>query len=251
MTLFRSTHGTGAGGSIRIPSSACGTAGFKPTWGLISNDGCMPLIASMDTIGPMCRSMEECAIGMEVLAGVVAAPRLAGLRIGVLLETGAEAALAGLGAHVEDAVLPESEHLLAWFAAKAAASQSERFEADPESYSPDLRRKIESGRGLSAVAYIRAEEEAAAWRRACEQTLLHDVLVCPTIPVELPDADVDETGEVRLRCTRFTRPFNILGWASATTRDGLMWSGRDDATVLGAALAWEATLPGRAEVVEG
>ena len=77
--------GTDTGGSIRIPSFACGTSGFKPSHGLVPIDGCFPLAPCFDHVGPMARTMEECALALEVLADVPRPePRLAGLRVGVL-----------------------------------------------------------------------------------------------------------------------------------------------------------------------
>ena len=64
-------------------------------------------------------------------------------------------AISYAGFALSDGIAP----LLAWFAVHAAASQTERYEADPESYSPDLRRKIEGGRALSGVHFLRGEEE--------------------------------------------------------------------------------------------
>ena len=77
--------GTDTGGSIRIPSAACGTAGFKPSHGLVPIDGCFPLAPCFDHAGPMARTMEDCALALEVLADMPRPyPRLAGLRVGVL-----------------------------------------------------------------------------------------------------------------------------------------------------------------------
>ena len=60
--------GTDSGGSIRIPSACCGTVGLKPTYGLVSLEGCFPLAPSFDHAGPMARDVEGCARMMEALA---------------------------------------------------------------------------------------------------------------------------------------------------------------------------------------
>src|SRR5262245_37799993 len=60
--------GTDSGGSIRIPAACCGIVGFKPSYGLVSLEGCFPLAPSFDHAGPMARSVGECAAMMEVLA---------------------------------------------------------------------------------------------------------------------------------------------------------------------------------------
>ncbi len=239
--------GTDTGGSIRIPAAACGIAGYKGSWGLVPEDGCYPLIPSMDHVGPMARTMEECVLALEVL-GVIErpTPRLAGLRVGVLDPTPAADAMAALGAFVEEAELPDYSALFPLFAAHAADTHRELIAERWDEYSPDLQAKLTLGLNISAHDYLQAERDLKAYHHICELELSHDILINPTIPCELPPIDEPETFELRLRMTPYTRAFNHLGWPSCTTRDGLMISGRDDTTVLAAALAWEATIDGRA-----
>ncbi|MGH2766012.1 MAG: amidase [Actinomycetota bacterium] len=61
--------GTDTGGSIRIPASMCGVSGLKPTHGSISLEGVMPLAPSLDTVGPLARTGEDCAVLLSVLGG--------------------------------------------------------------------------------------------------------------------------------------------------------------------------------------
>ena len=84
----------------------------------------------------------------------------------------------------------------------------------------------------------RAREAIPRWRARTAAEPEVDLFVCPTLGIEPPPVDVDEL-EVRIPCTAFARPFNILGWGAIAIGD-LQLVGRDDATVLGAALAWEA-----------
>ncbi len=239
--------GTDTGGSIRIPSAACGISGYKGSWGLVPEDGCYPLIPAMDHVGPMARTMEECVLALEVL-GVLErpTPRLAGLRVGVLGPTPAADAMAALGAFVAEAELPDYSALFPIFAAHAADTHRELIAERWDEYSPDLQAKLTLGLNISAQDYLQAERDLEAYHHTCELELSHDILINPTIPCELPPIDEPETFELRLRMTPYTRAFNHLGWPSCTTRDGLMISGRDDTTVLAAALAWEATFDGRA-----
>lgn len=245
--LFALTLGTDTGGSIRIPSAACGVSGWKGAWGQISLEGCYPMITKMDHPGPMARTMEENMLALEVL-GVMErpTPRIAGLRVGVLHPTPAADAMASMGAHVEEAVLPNYDALFPVFATWATDNHRELIETGWDLFSPDLQAKLTFGLEMPALKYVQGLRDLEAYIRRCELELSHDILINPTIPVELPSVDQPETFELRLKMTPFTRAFNHLGWPSCTTRDGLMISGRDNETVMAAALAWEETMEGRA-----
>src|SRR5437868_4493830 len=65
--LADAAPGSDTGGSIRIPAACCGITGFKPTWGLVSTEGCFPLAPSLDHAGPMARSVESCTAMMRAL----------------------------------------------------------------------------------------------------------------------------------------------------------------------------------------
>ena len=219
--------GTDTGGSIRIPSAACGTAGFKPSYGLVALDGVWPLAPSFDTVGPMARTLDDCALALHVLCGLPEPePRLAGLAV---LQAG-------------EGDLPTTGELIRYQIAEAAEIHRELYAAQPEAYDPELRAKLELALSVGADERTRLRGELDVWRRECDRALPFDVIVSAAFPGELPAADDPVLPETSERLTRFTRPFNLLGWASAVCRDGTMLSGRDDATVLGAALAWEQRL---------
>lgn len=61
--------GTDTAGSIRIPASYCGVVGFKPTYGRVSNRGVIPLSWTLDHVGPLCRTVEDVALMLGVIAG--------------------------------------------------------------------------------------------------------------------------------------------------------------------------------------
>ena len=67
--LCGSALGEDTGGSVRFPASWCGLAGLRPTWGRVSRYGVMPGVRSMDTIGPLGRTVEDCAITLAAIAG--------------------------------------------------------------------------------------------------------------------------------------------------------------------------------------
>src|SRR5437879_4288562 len=61
--------GEDTGGSVRTPASWCGVAGHRPTWGLVSRHGCIPLAWSLDAPGPLGRTVEDCALVLRIIAG--------------------------------------------------------------------------------------------------------------------------------------------------------------------------------------
>ena len=61
--------GSDTGGSIRLPAAACGLVGIKPSYGLVSRQGIFPLSNSLDTAGPLARSVEDAAIMLEAICG--------------------------------------------------------------------------------------------------------------------------------------------------------------------------------------
>ena len=101
--MAAATLGEDTGGSVRCPAAWCGLAGIRPTWGLVSRYGVAPGVRSMDTIGPLARTVEDCAITLQAIAGHDPKDRLTrqepvpdyraalsndvrGLRIGILKE---------------------------------------------------------------------------------------------------------------------------------------------------------------------
>lgn len=179
--------GSDTGGSIRVPASCCGITGIRPTWGLISRAGAMPLAPSLDTIGPLARDVADLALALSLLAGPDPADATAqapaadylealgrspkGLRIGVdrtLLEIVApdiarllEEALSVLldaGAVEVPLSLPDLGELdryaqLLQFG-EASAFHAKWMRERPEDYSEQVRARLEDGFAVSAIDYI-------------------------------------------------------------------------------------------------
>jgi aspartyl-tRNA(Asn)/glutamyl-tRNA(Gln) amidotransferase subunit A len=233
--------GTDTGGSVRIPAACCGVVGFKPAYGAIPTRGVFPLAPSFDTVGGMARTVAEAALVDAVLTGRLAPPpHLAGLRVGVLAITGMEDDLVRLGAVVEEAELPELDpDLMAAFAAECAITHMSWFPRERERYGPDLQLKLDDAQQISAVRWQKGLAAARELRKRARFGLGFDILVGPVMAIEPPPDDCWEL-DVRAAMTRWTRPFNFLGWP-AIAMGGLQIAGRDRDVVLAAALELEAS----------
>ena len=135
----------------------------------------------------MARTMEECALALEVLVDMPRPyPRLAGLRVGVLDPIADMDRLEDSAGDVEEAALPPWEHALPIFAVECAYIHRDLFTERREEYSDDLRSKLAPGFELPAVTYRALWDEIEAWRLRCARELHYDVLVSPTLSCDVP-----------------------------------------------------------------
>lgn len=245
--------GTDTGGSIRIPSACCDVVGLKPRNGRIATDGIFPLCPTLDTVGPMARSVREVAETWAVLAGrSVPEPRLSGLTVGLLRRApsvgGYDPELTDLaetwaremeaeGARVVEAELPGPE-ASTWplFEHEALESHAATFPSRVDDYGPTIRPKLESALRVRSDPdeVARAYRAVEAWRGYDPPV---DLYVLPVIAVDLPPADVDER-EVRFEISAYVRWVNLIGWAGLAIGNLQLVAPRDE-TVLAAGLAWE------------
>jgi aspartyl-tRNA(Asn)/glutamyl-tRNA(Gln) amidotransferase subunit A len=244
--------GTDTGCSVRLPSACCGTVGLKPRWGAISTEGVFPLCPSLDTVGPMARTVEDVALAWSVLTGGhVPEPRLRGLIVGVLTRPpsvgdgnrpdenlSAEAYVArleSLGARCVPAEIPEPE-ANTWpvFFHEAVESHRATFPARADEYGDNVRTKLERARSVDPDAVAAAYRALESWRRYEPDV---DLFVAPVFGIDLPEEDCNEL-EARIPFTAFARPVNLLGWAGLAIGD-LQFIAPHDETVLAAGLAYE------------
>ncbi len=203
--------GSDTGGSTRIPAALCGLTGFKPSRQRISTAGAYPLSQTMDSIGPIARSVEDCAKADAVMAGDDCAPLepapLAGLRIGIAQGAPLEKLddtvgkrfpqalewLAKAGARLSDQALPLLD-AMTHVNARGGVQPAEAFTVNRDlldrrgdDIDPNVRARLERARGISAADYITMVNERAVLVRAMDASLADlDVLAMPTTPMVAP-----------------------------------------------------------------
>jgi len=233
--------GTDTGGSIRIPSSACGLVGLKPTAGEVSTDGVVPLSQTLDHVGPLARSVTDAWYVHQALVGrsmprpLAAAPP-AGLRLAVprryfcdLLQPDVRSAfdrtvstLMSAGARVDEIDIAHADYIASIYLqivfSEAAAYHASTLEAMPDRYTPPVRIRLEMARYVLAEDYLRAMSGRATLRREVDAALgWHDALILPTLPIVAPVlgepmADIGGAPHpVRNVMLRLTQLFNITG----------------------------------------
>jgi aspartyl-tRNA(Asn)/glutamyl-tRNA(Gln) amidotransferase subunit A len=240
--------GSDTGGSIRQPAAYCGVTGLKPTYGRVSTRGVVPLSWSLDHAGPLCRTADDAALLLEVIAGYDALEitsvdypvdryssavrsKTGALKVGVVrrpffeqLDPEIEAAvnqaveaIARLVAGIREVELPPLMTLPV-LSAEAYTFHLPYFTKTPELYQPMTRQRISAGATVTTVAYIEARRELDRLRRSVGDVFSSvDVLLTPTSP--LPQVTIEQ-GAIPPRTLppggvppslRNTQPFDIFG----------------------------------------
>ena len=242
--------GSDTGGSIRLPAAACKIVGLKPRWRSIPLDGVFPLVPTLDTVGPMGRSVEDVALFWSVLVErPVPEPLLAGLTVGLLrappqIGDGREtetsdlaetyvADLERLGARVVEARVPDpTADTWPLFQHEAARAHVATFPSRADEYTAGMRVKLEAAHRVAPDAVAAAYRAIDEWRRYQPEV---DLYVSPCYAIELPVEDADEL-DIRLPLSSFVRWVNLVGWAGLAIGN-LQLVAPHDETVLAAGLA--------------
>ncbi len=233
--------GTDTGGSIRIPSAACGLVGLKPTFGEIPSEGVVPLSDTLDHVGPLCLSVEDAALLYGALCGspdpvVPAASEVRGLRLGIprayffdLLDPQVaarfEAAcdrLRSEGAILEDVTIGHTNEIGPIYVhialPEAAAYHAATLESRPQDYTENVRLRLEMGRYIVAEDYVRAQRGRQVLTQEVRAAMSgRDGLLLPSVPVPatklgVPMVSIGDVEEpVRNITLRLTQLFNITG----------------------------------------
>lgn len=245
-SLSYAALGSDTGGSVRLPSHFCGVTGLKTTFGLVSRAGCMPLSASLDTIGPLARSAADIRLLMPLIAGPdrrdpeTAAtwrpdPRQAReLTIGVPksfyvddlhpdVAKAFDAAIASFraaGVGVVAVDLPDQARVsgaaLIVLASEASALHRNALRATPELYGPQTRARLENGFGYSAVQYVDALRfRGPALHAQLAAMEACDAVLAPTVRFPAPTIAATDVGAaadpVIAAVSGLMRPVNYLG----------------------------------------
>ncbi|HEY2534590.1 MAG TPA: amidase [Xanthobacteraceae bacterium] len=271
--------GTDTGGSVRIPAALCGLVGFKPSRQRIPTAGAFPLSYTLDSIGPIARTVRDCARADAVLSGeaggLLAPTDLSGLRFGVaeglpldgLDDTVAAAYAAAVdrlvaaGVRVAGEVVALFDDMRAVNAKggisppEACAIHRDRIRRRGDDIDPNVRARIERGCAVAAADYVDMLRERSRLVAAMDAWLAgFDALVMPTTPIVAPTiAEVAEAKEFSARNAALLRNTAIVNFfdlcavslpLAAPLPVGLMLIARNgqDQRLLGIAAAAEALL---------
>jgi len=268
--------GSDTGGSIRVPSSFCGIVGLKPTYGRVSRYGVIPLSWTMDTAGPMTRTVRDCAMMLNVMAGpdprdphsarVQVPDFTAGLGRGVRgmvlgvpqqhyfeglepdVDRAVRAALAqleGLGARLEPVDLLHAGQLEPAYsvliAAEAYAVHAARLRRQGALYGERCRRRIAAGAFYTAAEYQQALQIRRVWTQEVDAVLQSvDALVAPTLPYPAFTIETQRTDPPD--SSWGTRQFNLSGHPALSVPCGFTTAGLPVGLELAGKAFAEATL---------
>jgi aspartyl-tRNA(Asn)/glutamyl-tRNA(Gln) amidotransferase subunit A len=236
--------GSDTGGSVRMPAHFCGVTGLKTTHGRVSRAGAMPLSQSLDTVGPLARTVEDCALLLGLIAGAdpedptastlpvpdymaASSASIKGLRIGVptsyyVDELDADVAkvlddtiavLKREGADIVKVELPDQRQLSAAsqlvLAVEAAAFHKRWLIERPQDYGPQVLMRLQNGLAIPGVLYL----EALRWRGPAlaahiAATSEVDAVIAPAAPLAAPtiaESDVGNAPDAEAVIQRLTR----------------------------------------------
>lgn len=249
--------GSDTGGSIRGPAAYCGIVGLKPTYGLVSRAGVLPLSWSLDHAGPMTRTVADTAIMLQAIAGYDPADAASayvdipdysaalsgsarGIRVGVprrFVETapGLEPdvlnafneslqTLTGLGANIQDIEIQGIDHAEAIqstiMLAEAVAYHEEWLQTRRELYSRGFWERVRPALFHTATEYIQAQRGRTMFCRSMSEALMHvDVIATPTMIRTAPTFKEEAESRSPLR-GQFNRVFNATGQPSLSVPCG-------------------------------
>ena len=267
--------GTDTAGSVREPAALCGVVGLKPSYGLVSTQGIIPLSTSLDHAGPITRTVEDAAIVLDAIASPPA-NSAASLRAGIGnltlgiprkyffddLDTEVRSAvevaidcLASKANSVREIECPIDEDRTV-FLFESHHYHRDKVASSPELYDPETLRRVRMGSEISEAEYGDALRRLLKIREAAANMFRDvDVLLTPTTPVPAPRIsdllkDISQLRPAEIVLLRNTRPVNVWGLPAISVPGGFTSQGlpiglqiigppNGDEKVLRAAYAYE------------
>ncbi|MFA8387108.1 MAG: amidase [Pelagibaca sp.] len=269
--------GSDTGGSVRVPSGWNDLVGLKTTTGVLSLAGTVPLAAKFDTIGPLCRSVEDAALLFAIMKGEpaidLAPSSMRGTRLAVLTTVAlddlrdeprrafdhAVQRFREAGAEIVDIAIPEVEQAIALapilYSSEAYGTWKDEIEANPDAMFAEILARFRSGKDFTAADYVAAWHKLDAYRATyLRATAGFDAVLCPTCPILPPNVDrlmtdSDYYVTENLLTLRNTRIGNMMGLCALTLPTGvpacgvsLMAAPHDEKRLLRLGLAAEEAL---------
>jgi aspartyl-tRNA(Asn)/glutamyl-tRNA(Gln) amidotransferase subunit A len=252
--------GTDTAGSIRLPAAYCGITGLKPTYGLVSTRGIIPLSWSLDHAGPMARSAADAALILQAIAHYdhcdfycqkfppvyypsAIEEKCSALRLGrpgdfwnevdKQIERAAGAALSALSkitAGVQEIELSTAVDRTV-VRCEPYIYHQKHLPAHEQQYQPETLRRIRSGADVTTAQYVEAYRDLLRDRRAILDVFDRiDLILTPTTPIVPPsfaelEAAPDKLRPQELLMLRNTRPFNVFGLPSISIPCGFSKAG--------------------------
>ncbi len=229
--------GTDTAGSIRIPAAFCGVTGHRPTVGLVPTEGVVPVAWTLDTVGPLARTAEECRRAVEVMSGrPFEPPRDDVRRVGIVtrlfeeadpeVATACEEAARSLPGKHEPVELPLLDEIATItqlvMLPEAAAAHLGWLRTRLGDYGADVRARLLAGLLLPSTAYLTGRR-ARSWARSLWERELagFDLLVAPAMPIVAPRLDAIPA-DYRLAIMPYNSPAALLGLPVTVVPCGLV-----------------------------
>ena len=249
--------GTDTGGSIRMPASLCGITGFKPSYGVVSRRGVLDLSWSMDHVGPMARSAEDCLEVMKIISGFDINDKYSykisnnffeeqkfkreNIRIAVPTNyffedidleiknsiIAAADKFSNLGYQVDEIQIPfveDGRKINVGVLLPEALSIHEKYLHQSEKYSKTVKNRMLGGLGVSSEEYLAASRNMSKFNYQMTNVMNdYDILLTPTVPVRTPlikNSESPNTIEAN-SMGKFTGVFNLTGQPSISVPAGL------------------------------
>lgn len=256
--------GSDTAGSVKIPASCCGVVGLKPTFGLVSKYGVMPLSWTLDHVGPFARTAKDAATLLSVISGADIFDPFTiehktldewkevdfdGVRVGVPTNwfftniepeisevvLSAIKLLENLGAEIVEVELENTERYFYVFSSIGrceAAFDYERFRSQFENFPDSMREWLDDGRKVDLTRFIDATREREKIRRGLINIMNSvDVFACPSMPMDVPYYDQPQFNlgtfveDTHNALMRMHYPFNLSGQPALSVPCGMSKTG--------------------------